>query len=171
MYLNDKSLEIQKEGAWGRYTSAGRQDNSRLGWRSTYVGLVWINLHWSLGCCYDYTGVVLVRSKEMVICRWLLHLSSGLLCPTSQRVWDQLPSTLLVSFISKFTSISCKAFEATQFGAGKWCGCTQALCSLRPSPAGQQELGKWCQDEPSSCQRAHRMEMQPDKSEAVYRKR
>lgn len=38
MYLNDKSLEIQKEGAWGRYTSAGKQDNSRLGWRSTYVG-------------------------------------------------------------------------------------------------------------------------------------
>lgn len=78
---------------------------------------------------------------DLRIASSLIFRAAGL-CPASQRVWDQLPFTLSMSFVSKSTGISCKAFGATQFGAGKWHGCTQALRSPGLSPAGQQELGR-----------------------------
>lgn len=74
----------------------------------------------------DWLGEV----KEMEIWRLLLHLSSGLLCPASQGVWDQLPSTQSMSFIQNPL-----ASGARHLGLHGWCwqgcGCHQALCSPR----------------------------------------
>lgn len=81
MYLNDKSLEIQNGGSMRKIHKCRQagQHQTRPREHVCRLGLCGWSLHWSLGCWYAYTGIVLVRWKEMVICGLLLHLSSGLL--------------------------------------------------------------------------------------------